>query len=458
MGKILGVTTINEKGQITIPVKVREFLKVKFGDNVLIILEDHKIVIDSGEKEIKKVSLDPEIYNKFRNSIAPTIYGMNYEKDALILQLFGGIRKKTIDGTIIRGDIHTLLVGDPGTAKSQLLRYIKELAPRSILASGSGSTKAGLTATAVKDEFSEGQWVLEAGALVLANNGIACIDEFDKMHNDDRGGMHQAMEQQEISIAKAGINVTLKSQCSILAAANPKLGRFDDFIPLHDQINLTPVILSRFDLIFEILDKPNEKRDTELAKHILKTHMGQQTKPIFSKEFLRKYIAYAKQNIEPKLTQEATDILTNFYVKVRAASDESIALTARQLEAAIRLSEASAKLRLSNKVTVEDVKRAIEIINQFLNKIGTDPETGRVDIDIISTGVSHSQQSRMKTLIEIIKQTCKESNDNHADKKDIIKEAEIKGIETTKTEDTLNRMKKLGQIFEPIKGKYRLCQ
>jgi len=407
--------------------------------------------------EIKKVSQDPEIYEKFSDSIAPTIYGMEHEKNALILQLFGGNRKIAEDGTIIRGDIHILFVGDPGTAKSQLLRYMKELAPRSILASGSGSTKAGLTATAIRDEFSEGQWVLEAGALVLANNGIACIDEFDKMHSDDRGSMHQAMEQQEISIAKAGINVTLKSQCSVLAAANPKLGRFDNFIPLYDQINLTPVLLSRFDLIFVIFDIPNREKDTELSGHILNTHMGQQVKPIFSKEFLRKYIAYAKQNIKPKLTEEAAEILQNFYVDARAANNEAIALTPRQLEAPIRLSEASAKLRLSETVTVEDAKRAIKIIYQFLSKVGVDPETGQIDIDVISTGVSHTQQDRMKTLIEIIEQTCKGSDDNHADRQEIIKEAEIKGIDTTKTEDALDHMKKLGQIFEPVKGKYRLC-
>ena len=408
--------------------------------------------------DIKKAAEDPEIYEKFRNSIAPTIYGMESEKKALVLQLFGGNRKTTEDGTIIRGDIHILFVGDPGTAKSQLLSYIKELAPRSILASGSGSTKAGLTATAVRDEFSEGQWVLEAGALVLANNGIACIDEFDKMHSDDRGSMHQAMEQQEISIAKAGINVTLKSQCSILAAANPKMGRFDNFIPLHDQINLTPVLLSRFDLIFEILDIPDRKKDTKLSGHILKTHMGQQVKPIFDKEFIRRYIAYAKQNIKPKLTEAAIELLQNYYVDARAISNESIALTPRQLEATIRLSEASAKLRLSKKVTVDDATRAIEIVNQFLRAISIDRETGQIDIDVISTGVSHSQQDRMKTLIEIIKGLCNDSSDNHADRQEIIKEAEIEGIDTEKTEDALDHMKKNGQIFELIKGRYRLCK
>ena len=193
-------------------------------------------VTEEDEKEILKISKDPKLYEKMKTSIAPTIYGMDIEKEALVLQLFGGLAKEMPDGTRMRGDIHTLFVGDPGTAKSQLLVYMSKLAPRSVYASGKASTAAGLTAAAVRDEFGEGQWTLEAGALVLADMGVACIDEIDKMEETDRSSMHQAMEQQEISVAKAGINATLKSRCAILAAANPKLGRFDEFLPIHEQI------------------------------------------------------------------------------------------------------------------------------------------------------------------------------------------------------------------------------
>ncbi|MCK4996433.1 MAG: minichromosome maintenance protein MCM, partial [Thermoplasmatales archaeon] len=276
-------------------------------------------VTPEDEKKIIKASKDPNIYNKMMMSISPTIYGLDVEKEALVLQLFGGILKDMPDGTHIRGDIHTLLVGDPGTAKSQMLTYISKLAPRSVYASGKASTAAGLTAAAVRDEFGEGQWTLEAGALVLADMGVACIDEIDKMEETDRSALYQAMEQQEISVAKAGINATLKSRCALLAAANPKLGRFDEFIPIHEQINMPPALLSRFDLIFSILDKPNRVTDTNLASHILKSHRAgemavnikkakkskykkadekklmQHIIPVFSSEFLRKYIAYAKR-------------------------------------------------------------------------------------------------------------------------------------------------------------------
>ena len=229
-------------------------------------------VNEEDEKEILKISKDPNIYEKMKQSIAPTIFGMDIEKEALVLQLFGGLSKEMPDGTYIRGDIHALLVGDPGTAKSQMLAYLSKLAPRSVYASGKASSAAGLTAAAVRDEFGEGQWTLEAGALVLADMGVACIDEIDKMDDSDRSALHQAMEQQEISVAKAGINATLKSRCALLAAANPKLGRFDEFIPIHEQINMPPALLSRFDLIFSILDKPNKTTDTNLATHILLSH------------------------------------------------------------------------------------------------------------------------------------------------------------------------------------------
>jgi len=437
-------------------------------------------ITEEDKKEILKVSKDPDIYNKMRQSIAPSIYGMEIEKDALTLQLFGGVPKTNADGTKVRGDIHILLVGDPGTGKSQILKYIFVLAPRSILASGSASTKAGLTATAVRDEkFSEGQWTLEAGALVLANNGFACIDEFDKMSEEDRGSMHQAMAQQEISIAKAGINATLKSKCSVLAAANPKQGRFDPFAPLHGQINIKPALLSRFDLIFPIMDKPHRKNDIALSAHILRTHKGSEIaeniskrkktehseevrdsfmegiKPIFEPEFLRKYVAYAKRKIFPVMTDEALEIIQKYYVDLRSSSEESIPFTPRQLEGYVRLAEASARVRLSNTVTIEDAKRAIAIVGQYLKRVGIDRETGRIDADIIETGISHTQQQRMKTILDIIATLC-ESSESGAATEDIIHEAEIKGIDSGKTEDAIKHLEQNKQIFKVPKGGYKI--
>jgi replicative DNA helicase Mcm len=439
-------------------------------------------VTEEDEKEIIKISKKPELYQLMRQSMAPTIYGMDIEKDALVLQLFGGLSKKMPDGTYIRGDIHTLFVGDPGTAKSQMLNYLAKLAPRSIYASGKASSAAGLTAAAVRDEFGEGQWTLEAGALVLADMGIACIDEIDKMSDQDRSSLHQAMEQQEISVAKAGISATLKSRCAILAAANPKLGRFDEYMPLHEQINMPPALLSRFDLIFSIIDKPNIGRDTELATHILQTHKAgevseniskslktkfnkkQEEKllknviPEFEPSFLRKYVAYSKRNIFPVMSDDALEILKNYYVEFRNSSEDSIPFTPRQLEAFVRLAEASARIRLSEEVTVNDAKRAINTIDQYLRRVGMDKETGKIDIDIIATGISHSQHDRMRTLIDIVHRLCDESKDGNASRNDIIVEAETNGLPAEKVREALDRLKRNGQIYEPVHDKYRITE
>jgi replicative DNA helicase Mcm len=437
-------------------------------------------VTKEDEKKILDASKDPMIYEKMKKSIAPTIFGMELEKEALVLQLFSGLAKTMPDGTRIRGDIHTLFVGDPGTAKSQLLTYMSKLAPRSVYASGKASSAAGLTAAAVRDEFGEGQWTLEAGSLVLADMGIACIDEIDKMDDQDRSSLHQAMEQQEISVAKAGINATLKSRCSLLAAANPKLGRFDEFLPIHEQINMPPALLSRFDLIFSIIDKPNPDRDNNLASHILQTHkagevseniirtkkskyskheqeqLSEIVMPEFEPDFLRKYVAYAKRNVYPVMTDEALEILKNYYVDFRNSSEETVTFTPRQLEAFVRLAEASAKIRLSQDVTPQDAKKAIYIIDQYLRRVGMDRETGRFDIDIIATGISHSQHDRMRIIMDIIKRLGDESKDGNASRGDIIRESEIDGLESRKVEEALDRLKRQGQIYEPIHGKYKI--
>jgi replicative DNA helicase Mcm len=290
------------------------------------------------------------------------------------------------------------------------------------------------------------------------------------------------MEQQEISVAKAGINATLKSRCAVLAAANPKLGRFDEFLPIHEQINMPPALLSRFDLIFSIIDKPNKSRDTDLANHILMSHKAgeiienikrakksqyriednegfiKNIMPTFSPEFLRKYVAYAKRNIFPVMTKEALDLLRNYYVDFRSSSEETVTFTPRQLEAFVRLAEASAKLRLSQVVTVDDSKKAIYIIDQYLRRVGMDRETGKFDIDIIATGISHSQHDRMRNIIDIISRLCHESRDGNASRSDIIREAEIDGMESSKVEKEIDRLKRNGQIYEPVHGKYKITE
>jgi len=313
------------------------------------------------EKEIKKLAADPKVYDKIINSTAPSIQGYREVKEAIALQLFGGSAKILEDKTRIRGDIHILLVGDPGIGKSQMLKYVSKLAPRGIYTSGKGTSGVGLTAAAVRDEL--GGWSLEAGALVLGDRGNVCVDELDKMRPEDRSAIHEALEQQTISIAKAGIMATLNSRCSVLAAANPKYGRFDRFKPTGEQINLPSTILSRFDLIFVIEDKPDPEKDKSLAGHILRIHKNNSIPFEIDPELLRKYIAFARKEVQPKLTQEAIRVLQEFYVGMRGGIDDEedapVPITARQLEALVRLSEASARIRLGQEVTDYDAKRAI---------------------------------------------------------------------------------------------------
>jgi len=243
------------------------------GNSVEILQQEYEeFEITEKDKElIIQLAASDNIYEKIVKSIAPSIYGHEDVKLAIALQLFGGVPKKLPDGTEIRGDIHILLVGDPGVAKSQLLRYVHRIAPRSVYTTGKGTTTAGLTATAVRDEV-DGRWTLEAGALVLADKGIALVDEIDKMRKEDTSALHEALEQQTISVAKAGINAILRARCALLGAANPKYGRFERFTPIPEQIEMSPTLLSRFDLIFVMKDEPDEEKDKRLVDHILYTH------------------------------------------------------------------------------------------------------------------------------------------------------------------------------------------
>jgi len=425
-------------------------------------------ISEEDERRIIEVSKDSSLVQKIVASIAPTIYSLEMEKEALALQLFGGVPKIMPDGTKIRGDIHVLLVGDPGTAKSQLLRYISELAPRSIYTSGKSSSAAGLTASAVKsDEFGEGNWTLEAGALVLADLGIACVDELDKMSPKDREALHQAMEQQEISVAKAGINATLKARCALLGAANPKLGRFDEAIPVADQINIPPTLLSRFDLIFPLTDKPDRTRDEEMATHILEAHKYgerlqkeknleiEKMKPFFEPEFLRKYVAYAKRNVFPEMTVEAMEKIKKYYVEMRGKSREVIPFTPRQLEAFIRIAEASARMRLSNVVTEEDAERAIRIVEYFLTKVGLEEEFEMFNIDRIETGISKGQKDKMVILTDLIRDICRESG-SAASVEEIVLRAGEYGMNRETVESLIAKMRREGIIYEPKNGRYRI--
>lgn len=297
-------------------------------------------------------------------AIAPEIYGMTDAKMAIACQLFGGVRKVLPDDMKIRGDINVLLFGDPSVAKSQLLKFTQRVAPIGIYTSGKGSSAAGLTASVIRHK-NTGEFILEGGAMVLADGGIVCIDEFDKMRSADRVAIHEAMEQQTISIAKAGITAVLNTRTAVLAAANPVMGRFDDLKSARDNIDFQTTILSRFDLIFVLRDSRNEQRDRQIAEHVVKLHSSIDNSVVnaIPTNELKEYIAYARKRCNPIITEGAKNLLKNEYVKMRSSVDNrvSIPITVRQLEALIRISEALAKMELSNECKEEHVNEAIRL-------------------------------------------------------------------------------------------------
>lgn len=415
------------------------------------------------EKQIKELAKNPNIIKKIVKSIVPTILGHDQIKEALALQLFGGVPKRKSDGTTIRGDIHILLVGDPGVGKSQMLTSISKLAPKAVYVTGKGTSVAGLTASVRRDEFLK-DWVLEAGALVLANKGIAIIDELDKMSGEDRVAMHEALAQQTVTINKANIHATLNAQSAVLAAANPKYGRFDPYATIHEQINLPPTLINRFDLIFPIRDLPEPKKDEMIAKHIVQTHRSTlMLSGGIDPGLLRKYIAYAKQRYNPVISKEAMEEIVQFYVKLRNKSTvenegiKPIPISARQLEALIRLSEASARINLRNEVTVQDAKRAIKLLENSMRAVGVDPETGEFDIDRLTTGISTTQRSRIMQMKTILRELEKTVGENIPVDK-VLEKAEEAGIEREKAEELIEKMKKGGEIYEPRHGVIRLMK
>ena len=320
------------------------------------------------ENQFKSMAKD-DIYENIAKSIAPSIFGNEDIKKTLACMLFGGTRRTREDGITLRGDINVLLFGDPGIAKSQFLKFMELVSPISVYTSGKGSSAAGLTASIIKDKNNE--FYLEGGALVLADGGICCIDEFDKMNPLDRIAIHEVMEQQTVTIAKAGIHTTLNARCSVLAAANPILGSYNEKMSVQDNIKLPESLITRFDLIFITLDEYNADKDDRISKHVLKMHISEErSENDISQALFKEFIMYAK-SLKPKLSKEAGSLIATEYVKIRESKNSKnliVNITPRMLETLIRLSTAFAKLRLSETVELNDAKEAIELLNNNLIK------------------------------------------------------------------------------------------
>ena len=441
-------------------------------------------------EEIEKVAERDDLVELFVRSIAPSIIvgeeKMNWIKKSLVFQLLGGVARKYGDGTRTRGDIHILLLGDPGVAKSQILSFMGRISPRGRFTTGGGTSAAGLTAAAVRDAFNDGRFSLEAGALVLADLGLCAVDEFDKMTPDDRGAMHEAMEQQRININKGGISATMPTRCAVLAAANPRDGRFKDVdwgdpsTYLHKQIDLPPPLISRFDMVWMIQDSVDRGRDRRIGEHIIRVkrtgvpeHLiesGHSVQPdellkdqnfttdvdgneVLTADFLQKYVAHSKRTYHPTSDDKVMTILVNHYTEKRQKMDDdvnSVSLTARTIEATLRMAEARARLFLRDHVTEEDATQAIAM-DGIWRHLANDSNINPND----HTGVPKRAQSAEKTIMSIVRNLCREL-EGECTQNQIYNSALEQGIDEDIVDRVLDTQAARGHLYRPRIGIWRV--
>lgn len=443
---VVGVLRTKPSSSSTKKRKFAMFLDVKYIEALNKEIAEMKITSEE-EQEICGLGMREDICELIVQSIAPSIYGNTHIKEAIMYLLFGGVQKDKGD-IKIRGELNILLVGDPATAKSQLLQVTANISPRGLYTSGRGTSAAGLTAAVNKVEGDI--WALDAGAMVLADKGICCIDEIDKMNDTDRVAIHEAMEQHKVSINKAGINARLNARTAVLSAANPDFGRYDKDKTIGEQIKKLPVtLLSRFDLIFLMRDKLEAEQDEALSAHILE--LKKTVVEMIPRALLKKYIAYAR-GINPKISKEAKERLQSFYQTMRKVShsgngeDNPVSITPRQLESLMRITEAHAKISLKSEADVEDAEAAIKIMEKSLNEVGLSSDGKTLDVDRITTGIPKKNRDKMKLILSLLEDGIIHEN------AEIWKKLKDMGMEKSEIKKLLAMLRRDAMIFEPKQG------
>lgn len=429
------------------------------------------IEIEPYHDEIAEIRDSDDPIGKLKNSFAPQIHrtdDLDTIVEALILQMFGTYRHDSPDGPTKRGDSHILLLGDPGTAKSDLLLEVERLSPISKFKSGKNVSAVGLTAGAESSDFGPKKFSLKAGMMVTASGGVACLDEIDKVRDDDLDALHTPLENQRVSYTKAGIDADLPARTALLAAGNPKDGRFEEYDAIPPQIDLPPSLLSRFDLMFMLADKPDIERDAKIGEHIAaswresgKLALGEDPETSIadreiSEDVFEAYIADARQRINPTIEDRGVEekAIDAWSELRRSGDDDTVPVTARKLEAMIRLAKASARARMSETVEFEDMERASKLVLKSMKDVGIDPETGQFDVDVIETGKSKSQRERIKTIRGLIEEIEGEY-ENGAPFGEIKNRANDVGLSEDQVEDEIETMRDEGNIYEPADGYLR---
>jgi replicative DNA helicase Mcm len=422
-------------------------------DDIVLTEEDKNKFMDLIRTDNKNNKIN--ILAILSDTMFSDVEGYEEVKHGLILQMVGGEQKILPSGYKARGDIHCLMIGNPGSAKSTFCKLVYSFAPKARYASGKGASGTGLTAAVVKDEMMGG-WALEAGMMPLAHHGIAICDEFDKLAEEETDAIHEVLEEQQVSISKASIQATLKAETTLLAAANPKFGRFEDYNSIYSQIKLPPALVTRFDLIFLFKDKPDEARDREVGKKILKRYREMGTSEM-SKAEIKKFFAFTKQ-FHPIMNSKMEDIIVDFYVNIRNSTSKngesgSMPISPRYIEVIRRLSEAHARLNLRNNIITEDVHVAIELVMYYLNQLAINPDTGKLDVDMLEVGVSSTGRSKRLNFIQAINDLSK----NHAEftHEELQAEGEKSGLKSSEIDEMIIKAIRSGELYEPRPGRYQ---